>query len=144
MLEAWRELERFRGETAGQQAAWLRQILARNLADAERAQLRDCRDVRRERSLEAELAGSSAQLANWLAADAASPSRRLDRDEQALRLAEALGQLPEQQREALVLQHWQGLTLAQVGERLGKSPVAVAGLLKRGLRRLRELLGDEV
>jgi RNA polymerase sigma-70 factor (ECF subfamily) len=142
LLEAWRELERFRGETAGQQAAWLRQILARNLADAERAQLRAVRDVRRERSLEAELAGSSAQLAGWLAADPSAPSRRLDRDEQAVRLAEALNQLPDAQREALVLQHWHGLTLAQIGERLDRAPVAVAGLLKRGLRRLRELLGE--
>jgi RNA polymerase sigma-70 factor (ECF subfamily) len=143
LLEAWRELDRFRGETAGQQAVWLRQILARNLADADRAQLRECRDVRRERSLEAELAGSSAQLASWLAGNDSSPSRRLDRDEQAVCLAQALEQLPEAQREALVLQHWHGLTLAQIGERLGKSPVAVAGLLKRGLRRLRELLDGE-
>jgi RNA polymerase sigma-70 factor (ECF subfamily) len=143
LLEAWRELDRFRGETAGQQAAWLRQILARNLADADRAQHRECRDVRRERSLEADLAGSSAQLAGWLAADGSSPSQRLDRHEQALCLAEALAQLPEAQREALVLQHWHGLTLAQIGERLDRTPVAVAGLLKRGLRRLRELLGEQ-
>ncbi len=143
MLEAWRDRERFRGETAGEQAAWLRQILARNLADAERAQLRAARDVRRERSLEAELAGSSVQLAGWLAADGSSPGKQLDRDEQAIRLAEALAQLPPAQRDALVLQHWHGLTLAQVGQRLDKTPVAVAGLLKRGLRRLRELLGDQ-
>ncbi len=140
LLEAWRELDRFRGETAGQQAAWLRQILARNLADAQRAQHRDCRDVRRQRSLEAELDGSSADLAGMLAAHGSSPSRRLDRDEQAVRLAQALEALPEAQREALVLQHWQGLTLAQIGERLDRTPVAVAGLLKRGLKRLRELL----
>ena len=140
LLEAWRELDRFRGETAGQQAAWLRQILARNLADAERARHRDCRDVRRQRSLEAELDGSSADLAGLLAAGGSSPSGQLDRDEQALRLAQALEALPEAQREALVLQHWQGLTLAQIGERLDRTPVAVAGLLKRGLKRLRELL----
>ena len=42
--------------------------------------------------------------------------------------------------EALVLQHWHGLTLAQVGASLGRTPAAVAGLLKRGLKRLRELL----
>src|SRR5437588_5289528 len=90
LLEAWRDQERFRGETAGQQAAWLRQILARNLADAERAQHRDCRDVRRDRSLQADLDGSSAHLAALLAEQGSSPSRRLDRDEQAVRLAQAL------------------------------------------------------
>jgi RNA polymerase sigma-70 factor (ECF subfamily) len=51
--------------------------------------------------------------------------------------------LPDAQREALVLQHWHGLKLAEIGERLERSPEAVAGLLKRGLKRLRELLGGE-
>jgi DNA-directed RNA polymerase specialized sigma24 family protein len=55
-------------------------------------------------------------------------------------MAVALAQLPVAQGEALVLQHWHGLTLAQIGERLDRTPVAVAGLLKRGLKQLREIL----
>ena len=35
-----------------------------------------------------------------------------------------------------------GVTLAQIGERLGRSRDAVAGLLKRGLKRLRQLLHE--
>ena len=50
-----------------------------------------------------------------------------------LRLADALAGLPDAQREALVLQHWQGWSLAEIGEQLGRSPAAVAGLLQRGL-----------
>jgi RNA polymerase sigma-70 factor (ECF subfamily) len=142
LLEAHRQGEHFRGATDAERAAWLRQILAHNLADADRALHRDKRDVGRERSLEAALAQSSAELAGFLAADQSSPSRQVDRQEEARRLAEALGQLPEAQREALVLQYWQGLTLAQIGVRLERTPVAVAGLLKRGLKRLRELLGE--
>jgi RNA polymerase sigma-70 factor (ECF subfamily) len=142
LLEAHRQREHFRGATDAERAAWLRQILAHNLADADRALHRDKRDVGRERSLEAELAHSSADLAGFLAADQSSPSRQTDRQEEALRLANALAQLPEAQREALVLQYWHGLTLAQIGERLERTPVAVAGLLKRGLKRLRELLGE--
>ncbi len=41
-----------------------------------------------------------------------------------------------------MLQYWHGLTVAQISERLERTPVAVAGLLKRGLHRLRELLGE--
>ena len=48
--------------------------------------------------------------------------------EWALRLASALAALPEPQREAIVLQYWHGLTLAQIGERLQRSPAAVAGV----------------
>ncbi len=144
LLEAHQRREQFRGGTDAERAAWLRQILAHNLADADRAMHRDRRDVNRERSLEADLQQSSAQLAGWLAADQSSPSRQAVCHEEAVRLAEALDRLPEAQREALVLQHWHGLTLAQIGERLRRTPIAVAGLLKRGLRRLRELLGEAV
>ncbi len=62
------------------------------------------------------------------------PSQRAEKNEQALRLAQALEQLPDAQREALVLQHWQDWSLAQIGEHLGRSPEAVAGLIKRGLK----------
>lgn len=141
MLEAYRQNDEFRGTTSGERAVWLRQALANNLADADRARHRQKRDVSRQVSLEAQLEQSSAKLGDWLAADQSSPSRRVERDEEAVRLAAALEQLPEPQREALVLQHWHGLTLAQIGEKLGKTSVAVAGLLKRGLKRLREILG---
>jgi RNA polymerase sigma-70 factor (ECF subfamily) len=101
------------------------------------------RDAAREQPLDASLAESSARLAAWLAAEQSSPSERAKRHEDARRLAEALEQLPEGQREALVLQHWQGWTLAQIGAHLGRSPEAVAGLLKRGLKQLRRLLAGE-
>jgi RNA polymerase sigma-70 factor (ECF subfamily) len=142
LLEAHRQGHQFRGTSDAELAAWLRQILAHNLADAFRARHRAKRDAARERSLEAALDDSSARLGCWLAADQSSPSQQAARHEDAVRLAAALAELPEAQREALVLQHWHGLTLAQVGERLGRTPIAVAGLLKRGLKRLRELLDD--
>jgi RNA polymerase sigma-70 factor (ECF subfamily) len=96
-----------------------------------------------EQSLEAALAGSSARLEGWLAAELSSPSDQVVRHEQALRVAEALASLPEAQREALVLQHWQGWSLAEIGQRLGRTPAAVAGLIKRGLKQLRLLLHQD-
>lgn len=144
LLEAHRQSEAFRGTTDAERAAWLRQILAHNLADAEKALHRQKRDVGRERSLEADLANSSNGLARFLAADQSSPSRKINHVEEALRLAQALAQLPELQREALVLQYWHGYTLKQIGEHLDRTPVAVAGLLKRGLQRLRQLLAERI
>ena len=55
--------------------AWLRKILARTLADTVKHYHRDRRDVNLELSLQADLDGSSASLANWLAADQTSPSQ---------------------------------------------------------------------
>src|SRR5262249_45424905 len=135
--------EQFRGGGDAERAAWLRKALANNLADADRARHRQKRDVSREIDV------SASRLGELLGADGPSPSPPARRDEDAVAPAPALAQLPQAQREAITWQHWHGLTLAQVGERMGKTPVAVAGLLKRGLKRLREILegraqsGDE-
>lgn len=142
LLEAHRKREQFRGHTTAEMAAWLRQMLAFSLADTLRAASRAKRDVTRERSLETALEQSSARLDAWLAAEQSSPSQQAQRHEQMLHLAEALATLPEVQREALVLRHCQGLALAEISERLGRSPAAVAGLLKRGLAQLREQLHE--
>ena len=68
LLEAHQALESFRGDDLAAQAAWLRQILARNLANAVRDLTRAKRDVRKERSLQAELDNSASQLEGWWAA----------------------------------------------------------------------------
>jgi RNA polymerase sigma-70 factor (ECF subfamily) len=83
---------------------------------------------------------SSSQLERWLAAEQSSPSQQALRNENMIRLGEALERLPELQREVLVLKHCRGLTLAQIGEHLGRTPAAVASLLRRGLKQLREHL----
>ena len=49
-------------------------------------------------------------------------------------------QLPSAQREAIVLHHLQGCSLAQTARSLDKTDTAVAGLLHRGLKKLRELM----
>jgi RNA polymerase sigma-70 factor (ECF subfamily) len=141
LLQAYQAQGQFRGHSEAEWAAWLRQILARNLAQALRDFARAKRDLAREQSLQAAVDASSARLEAWLAADQSSPSQRAEQGEQELRLAQAL-ELPEAQREALVLQHWQGLSLAEIGEHLGRSPEAVAGLIKRGLKQLRHLMQE--
>jgi RNA polymerase sigma-70 factor (ECF subfamily) len=141
LLQAYQARHQFRGQEPGQLAAWLRRILARNLALAVRDFARARRDVARERSLEAALAESSSRLEAWWA-EGSSPSQQAQRHERGLRLAAALEQLPHAQREALVLQHWQGWSLERIGEHLGRSPEAVAGLIKRGLKQLRQLLPE--
>jgi RNA polymerase sigma-70 factor (ECF subfamily) len=140
LLQAHQARDQFRGQNEGELAAWLRRILANTLAMAVRDFARNKRDVAREQSLEQALTDSSSRLDAWLAAEQSSPSQRAERNQEALCLAEALEKLPQAQREALVLQHWQGWSLAQIGEHLGRSVEAVAGLIKRGLKQLRQLL----
>ena len=118
-------------------AAWLRQILARQWANLVRDQGRQKRDVSRQRSLEAALEESASRLEIFLAAEGSSPSQKAVRNEEAVCLAEALAALPEAQREAVVLHHLQHLSLDAVAQLLDRTPAAVAGLIKRGLRELR-------
>ena len=142
LLEAHQALDRFCDGEDSQQAAWLRQILANNLKDEIRKFSAAARDVAREQSLDAALDASSARLEAWLAAEQSSPSQRAERKEQAVVLAAALEQLPEAQREAVVLHYFQGCTVAAIGRQLNRSPEAVAGLLHRGLKQLRAHLRE--
>jgi RNA polymerase sigma-70 factor (ECF subfamily) len=142
LLEAHQGLSRFRGRSLGEQAAWLRQILARNLLNAQRDLGRDKRDVNRERSLQAALDESASRLEGWLLAQQSSPSRKAEQNERAVRLAEALAGLPENQREAVVLRHWHNWSLSEIAEHLQTTTAAVTGLLHRGLKSLRKQLHD--
>src|SRR5262245_21814285 len=143
LLEAHAQRDQFRGGTEGERLAWLRQILAHNLADAVRRYGRAARDVDLERSLEAALGASSARLEAWLVDSRSSPSEQAARNEELLRLAQALARLPESQRQAVELHYLQRCPLAEVGERMGRGKRAVAGLLFRGLKKLRALLHSE-
>jgi RNA polymerase sigma-70 factor (ECF subfamily) len=142
LLEAHRARAQLQGRGEAERAAFLRRALANNLADAARKFAAEARDVARERSLEAGLADSSARLEAWLAADQSSPSQQAVREEQLVRLAEALAQLPEDQRTAVEMKHLQGCSVAAIGQALGRSDTAVGGLLCRGMKKLRQLLGD--
>jgi RNA polymerase sigma-70 factor (ECF subfamily) len=143
LLEAHRDRDQFRGRTGGDLAAWLRRILARNLANAARDLGREKRRLSREQSLEQELEQSSLRLEGCLAGAGLSPSEAATRNEQLLRLASALWGLPAAQREAVELRHLHGWSLNDIAAHLGRTPAAVAGLLHRGLNELRTLLSEK-
>ena len=142
LFEAWRDRKQFRGGTDAERFAWLRMILHRTFLDEYRRKHTGKNDLDLQ-ILGADLTGSFAGLDELLAAQQTSPSERAVRNEDLTRLAEALEQLPPDQREVVTLKHLVGLTLAQISERLGRSSEAVAGLLFRGRIRLRELLAQE-
>jgi RNA polymerase sigma-70 factor (ECF subfamily) len=142
LLRAHEKREQFRGEEP-ELAAWLRRILANTLADIAREFGAAKRDRALEQSLEAALQQSSARLEGFLQPVASSPSEHAIREEALLGLAAALAELPDDQRAAVELHHLQGCSVAEVAAHLGRTEAAVAGLLRRGLKKLRELLQDE-
>jgi RNA polymerase sigma-70 factor (ECF subfamily) len=143
LLQAHQNIGQFRGQSEQEMMAWLRRILANELAGAARRYLKaEKQNVALERSMEAAMTQSSSRLEDWLVAEQTSPSQRAVRHEELLQLTEALTKLPADQRQALELQHFEGCSVDEIGRRMGRSKPAVAGLLRRGLAKLRELMSS--
>lgn len=143
LLRAHQSLGQFHGQSDGELAAWLRQILAATMADEVRRYGRSKRDAGAERMLLASLDESSACLEAWLASDQTSPSQQALKHEELSLLADALAAMSEDQRQAVELHHLKGQSLAEVGRQMGRSNAAVAGLLRRGLKELRKRMKTE-
>jgi RNA polymerase sigma-70 factor (ECF subfamily) len=138
-LEAQRDWAAFRGSSVGELASWLRTALQRNAQRAAERHLdAQRRSVDREENLPASPSGPAVAP---LIDEQSSPSQRVMRGEAAVLLAAALLELPDDQQEAVRLRHLEGWTLPELAAHFQRSEVAVAGLIKRGLRRLRQLLG---
>jgi RNA polymerase sigma-70 factor, ECF subfamily len=138
VLKAHRHREQFRGHTDAEYLAWLRRILANNIADAARQQDR-----------EPEILHGLDESSRWMEklADAAgsAPDEKANRAEQLARLADALGQLSDDERTAVEMRYLQvpRRPLAEIARHLNRPTAkAVAGLLSRGLEKLRGLLRD--
>jgi RNA polymerase sigma-70 factor (ECF subfamily) len=145
MFKAHERYEQFRGASEEELTAWLRRILANTIIDALRRFAGAGRDLGQERPLEMVLEQSSARLEALLAADtSSSPLQRTIQEEQLLRLASALEQLPEDQRTAVEMHHLQEQPLEAIAQQMGRTKQAIGGLLWRGLTRLRQLLHESV
>ncbi|MCA9224014.1 MAG: sigma-70 family RNA polymerase sigma factor [Planctomycetales bacterium] len=141
-LEAQRDFSQFHGDREEQLLAWLKTMLRNNLGEVIQQHVRaEKRSTNREQPLETP-PGSQRQAEWEFAAEQSSPSQRVMRGEAAVRLAQAIENLAEPQREAIRLRYLEGYTLKQLAERMERSETAVAGLLKRGLQGLRSYFAE--
>ena len=108
---------------------WLHSVARNAVIDHVRAQ---ARRGHRETSLEAE------GVPEPVAADAAAPPAGLSPE-----LDRALEALPDSQREAVMLLHVEGLSVAEAASWVGISKSALKVRAHRGYRALRGLLGGE-
>jgi RNA polymerase sigma-70 factor (ECF subfamily) len=143
LLRAAQRFGQFRGATDAELAGWLRQILARCLADFVRRYRTGGRRARREQSLD-QLLDRSSQVLEQMAAGGASPSASAERRDLGLVLSDALAQLSEDYRDVIVLHHLEGLTWDAVGRRMGRSAGAARMLWTRALKELRPLLDEQL
>ncbi len=144
MLDAHQDLAGFRGKSEAELRAWLRMILTNNLLTLARRYGTLKRATGREVTLQHQLEKSSALLHHNLVAEQTSPSEALIKKERSEQLAEALLKLLEDERSAVILKHYHNWSVAEIAQHLGRTQEAVAGLLRRGLKKLRGHLQEGV
>ena len=120
--------------------AWLLTIMGNVLKDLLKHFAADKRGLAREQSVAIDLQQSALGIEAFLAAEQTSPSMAASRSEEMLKLANALKQIPEDAREVIIMKHLQNKSLQEISDATGRTLPSVAGLMRRGLARLREHL----
>jgi len=144
MADAWRRLPEYLEKRPVAFYPWLRRIAWERLAKLHRFHLEaKKRSVRREMILPLP-SQSSATLADRLVSPGTSPSQKAESRENRERVRAALAELPERDREVLVLLYLERLSVAEAAAVLEVTDGAVKMRHVRALKRLRPLLaGDE-
>jgi len=141
LLQAHRDFAHFRGATEAEWLAWLRQILAHNVADFVR---RYRGTGKRQQRLEVPLAPppDKSSLAPGLEPrdTGETPAQEVMRLEREFQVADALTRLPPDYQEVIVLRHLERLPFEEVARRLGRSRPAAQMLWMRAVRKLQEEL----
>jgi RNA polymerase sigma factor (sigma-70 family) len=124
-LAVWRAAPRFVPER-GRASTWILTLVHRRAVDL----------VRREERRRADSLATAPEPGGSAADE--DVVLRLQRQ----RVQEALGRLPDPQREALELAYYGGFTQSELAERLGQPLGTIKSRMFAGLTRMRELLGD--
>lgn len=123
---------------------WLCQLAERRIIDAHR---RFYGTKKRDAAREVELGagGDSRRVAviDLLVASMTTPSQAFSRNAREAQLMDAIGQLPEFQRQALRLRYVEGLPSKEIANQLGKSDSAIRVMLTRAIKKLEVILGQD-
>ena len=125
-LDVWRGAGRYLPER-GRASSWLLMLVHRRAVDLVRRSERRRADVLDD---VADRVGGSVEDEGWL---------RLERE----RVQGALKGLPDSERESIELAYYGGFSQSEIAERLGQPLGTIKSRTFSGLRRLRELLGED-
>jgi len=143
-LASLRGLGNFSYRDEGDFFHWLCKITENRIRDEAGRFAAQKRDMARERPLEGprpsadSVYGPIHDVARWT-----TPGTQLVRAEQLEQLERAIDDLPEVQREALLLVRYEGLSLKQAGQIMHRSADAVRMLVARAIVALAKRLGAE-
>ncbi len=124
--------------------SWLCRLAERRIIDAHRRFFAQKRNADKEVALQAgSRSGEGGGLLDVLSVTMTTPSSAFKRGEREFKLAEALEQLADDNREALRMRYVLNLPSKEIAERLGRTDGATRVLLTRSLQKLQKLLGDD-
>jgi RNA polymerase sigma-70 factor, ECF subfamily len=133
--QALRKLDTFKGASEAEWYAWLARILGRRAVQS----VRDAR--RKKRAIPGGLPLDTPEAAA-APSPFTSPSREASRRQEWHILLGCLHELPENQREAIRLHHLEGLSLDDAAAHMGKKPLAVKGLVGRGIKSIQARVAE--
>jgi RNA polymerase sigma-70 factor (ECF subfamily) len=137
-LDAARQIGSYLEQPKVDAYVWLRGLTWERLLNLQRSHLgAQCRTVRREISLPPE---SSVHLANQLLAQGPSPSQGLVQEELRQLVQQGLSRLETNDREMILMRHFEDLTNREAAQALGLSDSAATMRYGRALFRLKEIL----
>jgi RNA polymerase sigma-70 factor (ECF subfamily) len=139
--EAFRTMGSFEPEGKDAFYRWLATIADHKLLDA----IRSLKTARRggDRGPAANIARSSiANLVDVVAVTTRTPSRAARGHEMTAAVQVALAGLRSEHRDALTLRYLQGLPIAEVAQKMGKTESAVHKICSRALQGLRKSMGE--
>lgn len=137
-LEAFRRLSAYRACNQVSFRIWLRGIAIDQLVSCRRREIEaKKRSVHREVSLPA---ASSVALAYSLIAGTSSPSQQLGKREVAQLVQLVVAELPEQDREIILLRNFEGMTNQEAAQILNVKPVTASKRYGRAVHRLQQRL----
>jgi len=118
---------------------WLLKTAHQQLLRVRRHHVAACRDVANDVALPDH---ASILLASRLAGGAGTPSQILSQEEQARRVRAALADLPEADREVILLRTFEGLSNQEAAQVLDLEPDATSKRFTRALLKLRQALNE--
>ena len=134
LLHAWRALDRF--DEQAELSTWLYRITINAAIDLRRE--------RRRREARSGPVPEDFDGQATLRSDSADPHRQAYWREMADRAQDAISDLPEAERTAILLRHFEGCSIAEIARVLGGGENAAKQAVFRAVRKLRGVLGPHM
>jgi len=142
MAIAVEKFDQFEGSSEAELFAWVKTILENEVRQAKRAFRSEKRDIFRERSLDQQRSGhlSSTNLPLEIPDKDLTPRTVALQNENQDQIQRAIQNLNDEYRLVIELRNWNGLSFAEIGERMNRTENAATKLWYRALIALRKTM----